>query len=162
MKRFLFLALVLLVSTGVASAASIPGAIDAKAGPEIWTISVFNNESSTMDVGDVAEWDIGSSTGDNDNYIIQADSVDTYLVAGVVWPADIAAGSRGTIAIRGPVQVDLLSSLGGAAVGSLLCSSATVGSAAVCSSGATDANAFGFATSAPASASCIAYINPAL
>lgn len=145
MKRLysiVFAILLALSITGLAMAA-VPQSVDPTAGPEVWTTTVYNNSGSTLDAGDVVVWDIGSSTGDNDNYVTTTTTADTFLVAGVVWPSDIAAVSIGSIAIRGIVGVDLAQPL---AAGSLICSGATAGGAQLCSSPADDVSAFGFVT----------------
>ena len=143
MKKFLVLFLLLALSvTGVivynnkVNAANVPSYIDPQAGPEIWLTPVYVDTGSTaLDVGDVVCWDMDASSSDNDNWVEQCTAADTYLVAGIVYPADIAAGATGTIAIRGPVQVDTVtSSLN--IVNSLACSSATAGSARSCTTDA--------------------------
>jgi len=144
-KLFLTLIAILLVA-GVAYAADIPAVVNPKAGPEVWVTTVYNDDSSTLDVGDCVEWKIGNSTGDNDNYVEQCDSADTFIVAGIVYPVDIAVGDVGTIAIRGVVEADVIN---GTEAGSLLCSTTTQGSLGVCSSGTSDTDAVGFATAKP-------------
>jgi len=62
-KLALFIAL-LLVTSG-AHAASIPGFIDPKAGPEVWVTDAYNNSSSALSSGDIVIWDIDASTGDD-------------------------------------------------------------------------------------------------
>jgi len=146
MKRIVLVFLALLLTVGVASATNYPKAVDPKNNREIWVTSVFNSEeSTTMDVGDCAEWEMDSSTGDDKNYVVQCDAADTHYVAGIVWPADIAAQTSGTMVIKGPVQADTnVSALG---AGSLVCSSSTAGAVQTCSA-LSDANAIGFVTAA--------------
>jgi len=145
----MILAVLFVVSMiGVASAVNIPKIEDPTNGPAIWLLPVYNNETSTtIDAGDVAVWDIGNSTGDNDNYVIQSTAADTFLVAGIVYPVDIVAKSDGFLAIKGVVTVDVGA---GNSVGtnSLLCSSAVAGAANTCSDSASDPNAFGFSVAA--------------
>lgn len=142
MKK-LFLVLSLLALAGVSHAANIPGAVDPKGGPEVWTVPVYNNSGGTLDVGDVVIWDIVSSTGDNDNYVTTTTTADyTGPVAGVVYPADIAAGDSGTIAIYGVVQVDAIAAHL-TSDNALACTSTTAGSAKSCT---TNPAAFGFVT----------------
>ena len=133
MKK-LFLAILFLGLAVGSQAASIPlGVEPANGGPELWLQSVYVASGSTaLDVGDVVCWDGDSSTGDDDSWVEQCSTLDTYLVAGVVYPIGIAAGSSGTIAIKGPVQVDAVPGHLTVAPG-LACASATAGSAASCS-----------------------------
>lgn len=144
MKKLFFVLLAILLVAGTAYAISIPQSESATNGPAVVTIPVYNNSGSTMDAGDVAIWDIGSSTGDNDNYVTTTTTAATYLVAGVVYPADIAAGDVGTLAIRGVVPVDYAG--GDGAAGGLLCTSTVAGNASSCSS--TQAASFGIVTTA--------------
>lgn len=153
-KLFLVLAVVLLTASSV-FAVSIPESEDATAGPGVWLIPVYNNLGSTMDAGDVAIWDIGSSTGDNDNWVTTTSTAGTQLVAGVIFPSDIAAGATGTMAIKGVVPVDYATGNGTGAAASLICTSTTAGSAGHC----TDNNAaFGIVTTAVSGGSVNAYI----
>ena len=155
MKK-LVLVLAILLMCGVAQAANIPAMVDPVNSPEVWTTVVFSNESSTtLDAGDIVKWDIDNSTGDNKNYILGADSADTHLVAGVVYPADITAGNSGSIAIHGVVPVDVVGMGGGIAAGSPVCSSSTEGSAGLCS---TASKAIGFATAAPSGGSVNVFV----
>lgn len=155
LKLSLLSILLLLGMTGVSFAISIPEVDDAKNGPQVVLIGVYNNSGSTMDVGDVAIWQVASSTGDNDNYVTTTTTSDTYLVAGVVYPADIAAGDIGTIAVRGPVQVDVIAGNLQTDAG-LACSSGTAGAARSCT---TDAANFGIVTQANTGTSAIVYVN---
>ena len=131
MKKYLISLLSLLLVTGVAFGASIPSGVNPKEGPEIWLTEVYNNSGTALDAGDVVVWDIGSSTGDNDNYVTTTTTKDTALVAGVVYPAGIAASASGSIAIRGVVDCDLLAAQD-AAAGSFICTSGTAGDGKVC------------------------------
>lgn len=149
MKKLLFVLALLLIAVP-AFAISIPQSESGTTGPAIVTIPVYNNSGGTMDAGDVAVWDIGSSTGDNDNWVTTTTTADTFLVAGVVYPADIAAGDVGTIAVRGVVQVDF-GATGTGAAGSLLCSDSVAGAADNCTSSTGDKNAFGIVTTAVSS-----------
>lgn len=153
---YVFVLLAALVLAREAFAGGISQSIDPKTQTETWLISVYNNSGSEMDVGDVALWDIGSSTGDNDNYVKSSGSVDTFIVAGVVFPSAIAAGDVGTIIVKGIADVDTV----GATVttGTLLCDSATDGSAQACSDVNSDENSFGFAVETCSGDSCQAYI----
>ena len=130
MKKFLFVLLAVLLIAGSAQALSIPQSEDAKAGPGISLRPVFNNDTTTLSAGDVVVWDIGSSTGDNDNYVIDTATADTYIVAGVVWPNSIPAKSRGHIAVHGVVDCDIVAN--GVQTGGLICSSTTEGEGQTC------------------------------
>jgi len=153
MKKLFLTLLAILLITGIASAAGIPYYVDAKTGPEVWITSVYNNSGGTLDVGDVVVWDISSSTGDNDNYVTTTTTASTFLVAGVVYPLDIAAANEGTIAIMGPVAVDCASTV---AAGERICSSGAAGEATdvQCHVG----DAFGYALTASSSSSCMVNI----
>ncbi len=145
MKKITFLVVfALLMCVGIASAANIPRAVDAVNERELWITSVYNNDSGTLDAGDCVEWDMDGATGDNKNYVDQCDSVDTFLIAGVVWPVDIAVGNTGLIVIKGPVATDTVAAT--QEPGALVCSTATAGSVDNCSDTATDPNAVGFVT----------------
>jgi len=150
MKKLFLVVLALLLCVGVANATNIPRAVDAVNGREIWVTSVFVNETTNptfMDVGDCAQWDMDSSTGDDKNYVVQCDATDTYLVAGIIWPAQISGQTVGLMAIKGPVQADTTSDVLGA--GFLMCASEIDGYVQPCSaSGTTDPNAIGFVTTA--------------
>ena len=149
MKKLLFISLAILLIAGVAGAVSMPQSEYAEEGPFVWTVPVFNNSGGTMDVGDVAVWQFSSSTGDNDNYVTTTTTADTLLVAGVIYPNDILNQDSGTMAIRGVVSIDVIANgtIGTTNTGFLLCTSGTAGAAQRCSDPATDAEAFGFATS---------------
>ncbi len=156
MKK-LFLAVLFLGLAVSSYSASIPTSIEPKAGgPEVWVQSVYVDTGSTaLDVGDVVCWDGDSSTGDDDSWVEQCSAADTYLVAGVVWPAGIAAGASGTIAIKGPVQVDAVAASLGVANG-LACSSTTAGSARSCT---TDAANFGIVVTGNTGTSAVVCVN---
>lgn len=157
MRRTLGLVLAMLLITGVAYSASIPQMEDPKVGPAVWLVPVYNNDTDTADVGDVVIWEIGESTGDNDNYINRTTTADTFLVAGIVYPSDILTKDTGSIAIRGVVTADLATTHG-VVVNSLLCSSTTEGGVDVCSDSATDADAIGFATETPSGTTVKMYL----
>jgi len=130
MKRILFSVLALLIFVGVAYAHNPlydPQTTDgwARLAP------VFNNAGATVSKGDVVVWDIDGSTGDDDFYITTTTTDDTGLVAGVVWPADIADQATGSIAIWGIVQCNVDAT--GADENSTLCTSTTAGDASSCS-----------------------------
>ena len=156
MKRLFFLVLALLLFVGIANATNIPGAVDAVNNREVWVTSVYNNETAEMSVGDCVEWDMDSSTGDDKGYVVECDSTDTYLVAGVVFPAAIASKSTGLIAVKGPVNVNTVTDT--MVTGTLVCSSATEGKVYNCSVGAGDANALGYTTAASTGSSAIVNI----
>lgn len=152
MKKLLLMLFALLCITGVAGAANIPSYVDAEGGPEVWITPVYNNSGSSMGAGSVVVWDVDASTGDNDNYVTTTTSADTYIVAGVVYPAAIAAGAVGSIAIRGPVTTNVLN----CAVNGPVCSSAQAGYGNRCGA---EAAMFGHCTVASASNSATVYIS---
>lgn len=151
-KLLLILALLLLGATN-SFAIAIPQGENPSEGPAIWIVPVYNNASTTVDVGDVVVWDISNSTGDNDNWITTTTTADTAIVAGVIWGADIASGGVGNMAVHGVVQVDVLSGLN--VVNALACTSTTAGSAKTCD---TTANAFGIVTTVTSSSSANVYL----
>ena len=130
MKRILFVLFAVLFIAGIANAAIV---YDPKTGSGIELISVYNNSASTLDAGDVVVWAATGSTGDNDAYVTTTTTANTFLVAGVVYPADIAAYDVGSIAVKGIVAVDTL----GNSEGTALCSSGTAGAARPCGTAAT-------------------------
>ena len=111
MRKLIFALLAVLLIAGMAYAVSIPQSEFPTEGPYIWTVPVYNNTTSTMDVGDCVIWDIGSSTGDDDNYVDLAIAGEegTYLTAGVVVGNDIPSYGMGQIAVHGVVSVDTAS-----------------------------------------------------
>ena len=153
----LFLAILFLGLAFNVHATSIPDATEPKeGGPNLWLESVYVDTGSTaLDVGDVVCNNMDASTGDDDNWVEQCSTADTYNVVGVVWPVGIGAGGTGTIVIRGPVATDVaggqLNSVNGPA-----CASATAGSAKSCD---TQAANFGTVTQVAASGSAIVCVN---
>uniref|UniRef100_A0A6M3KGK8 Uncharacterized protein n=1 Tax=viral metagenome TaxID=1070528 RepID=A0A6M3KGK8_9ZZZZ len=145
-------AMITIVSVG----AHIPGAIDPKNGPEIWTLPVYT--ASALDAGDVVQWCIDDSDGDNDYWVETTTSANTYIVAGVVWPSDIAAGGVGTIAVRGVVDADVAYGGYGASAVGPVCTSSTAGSLYSCE--ATPGASFGIGLSDPSSNSMKVFVNP--
>lgn len=131
MKKRLFFLLVAVLAIFMASSAQAWFATEPKAanGSGQVSISVFNNAGAALDAGDVVIWDIGASTGDDDLYVTTTTTVETGLVAGVVWPNGISDGNTGTIVVYGQAQCDLIT---GIASSGLLCSSATAGSGRAC------------------------------
>jgi len=161
MRKLLFALVAVLFLCGVATATTIPSAVNGKDGREIWITSVYNNHGATMDAGDVAVWEIDASTGDDDNYVQTTTTADTHLVAGVIWPVDILAGDTGLMVIRGPVPVDTVTCPSGIIAGVALCSSGTGGAAQACSNPTTGNNKrFGFAVGSCSGASVQAFVNP--
>lgn len=144
MKKILSLSLALLLIAGASFAHNV--SINPKDGPMTITVPVYNNSGSILDAGDVVVWDIGSSTGDNDNYVTTTTTGDTVLVAGVVYPADISTGDTGSIAIFGVVDCDV-NAFGAVPAGTPLCTSTTAGAGRACINSA-DSKAYGHATAA--------------
>jgi len=160
MKKYLYIFLTVMLLLSFTGLAQAQIAVDPKDGPEVWVTSVYNNSSSTVSRGDIVIWQISSSTGDNDNYITTTTTADTVLVAGIVYPADIATKKTGSIAVRATgIQVN---TKGAPGAGAELCTSGTAGEAQTCSE-AGDPNRVGFCTSANTTSSsegsCIAYIS---
>ena len=129
MKKLVLALFAVLLIAGMAYAVSLPQSEEAKAGPGIWYLPVYNNDSETLDAGQVVVWDIGSSTGDNDNYVVNTTTVDTAIVAGVIWPADIAINDSGTMAIRGVVECNMTNAT---TAGGVLCTSTEAGAGINC------------------------------
>lgn len=129
-KRLSFL-LVAVLAVFTASSAQAWFATEPKAanGSGQVAISVYNNASADLDAGDVVVWDLDASTGDNDLYVTTTTTVETGLVAGVVWPAAISDGNTGSIVVYGQAECDVSTGVEAAGV---LCSSATAGSGRSC------------------------------
>ena len=158
-RLFLLAALLIVSITGLAKAQTI--ACDPLNGPCFEAQSVYNNSGNTLDVGDVVVWDIGSSTGDNDNYVTTTPTTGTFLVAGIVYPIAIAASSSGSIVTYGEVAVDTVTDGTAPAAGSALCTSGTAGAARACAgTGAQTSFSFGHATAVSSSGSVTAFVNP--
>ena len=158
MRKLFSILLAAMLIVSIAGYSQAQGIVDTDAGPYYEVTSVYNNSGGTLDVGDVVIWDIGSSTGDDDQYVTTTTSADTFLVAGVVYPADIAASSSGSIVTKGAVTVDVATSNNINSAGALLCTGTTAGGAAVCSNGQDDGNAFGFTTATVSSSTVKAYL----
>jgi len=163
MKKLFFIALAILLMASVSYAATVGLAVDPKNNREVWTTTVYVDETSstTVDAGNVVCWDVDDSSGDDKNWVENCDS-ETGLVAGVVWPADISGGSIGLIAIKGSVPVDVPSTGYGSviAANAILCSSSTAGVAAPCTTLDREAYGFGFAVGDSSGGVVQAYINP--
>ena len=159
MKRLFYILLTILLFSGIAYSANVPEGVDSTAGPEVWLTEVYNNYTTELGVGDLVVWDFDSATGDNDNYVTATTTADTFAIAGIVYPSAIPAVRSGTIAIRGVVAVDLVSSPGHqATTNSLMCSSTTATKANRCSSTTSDSDAFGFLTTTPSTTSGTVYL----
>lgn len=160
MKKFLYSIFALLLLAGVSTAASIPPGVDPdNGGPEIWTTSVYNNSSSTVNAGDVVIWDIDQSTGTNDNWINTTTTANTHIVAGVVYPAAIASKDVGTIAIRGPVSVNYVNASQGLLADGDVCAAGTAGKAQSCPGGS-EQYKFGSVVGAASGSAGLVYVNP--
>jgi hypothetical protein len=156
--RKLFITLLVLGIAGTLCAWNFPTTEKYNDGGAIITRQVYS--ASALDVGDVVVWAIGDSTGDNDNYVATTTTANTYIVAGVVYPAAIAAGEVGSIAVRGPVQVDWVSAGSSTTgnVGSPVCSSATAGEAWACQTATTSAANFGHVVTEASAGSATMYV----
>ena len=147
MKKLILSILILFLFTGVSFATNVPRVVDPINQKEIWVTKVYNNDTQTADVGDCVEWDIDSSTNNDKNYIVECDSVNTFLTAGIIWPVDILSESEGVMAIRGPVPANMSGPV--TLVGTLVCSSAIPGLFGPCyDATGTNANAVGYAVAA--------------
>jgi len=156
MKKLLFVLFALLFVVGVANATTIPGIVDPATSRELWITQVYNGDTVALDVGDCAEWVVGSSTGDDKNWVEGCDATDTFLVAGVIWPVDIGVGAMGLMVIKGPVEVDTV--IQNQEVGSLVCASTTGGSVDNCSDIDSDPNALGYVTATGSSNSAMVQV----
>ena len=139
---------------------SIPNVVDPVAGPEVWTLPVYS--SSLLDVGNVVIWAIQDSSGDNDYWVEESSTADTVLVAGIVWPAPIAAGGTGTIAVRGIVTDETAGTTGvegSIDAGDSVCMSSTSGVVHVCTSGS-EKYSIGHGLATESGGGVLLYINP--
>ena len=162
MKKLLIAIFAILLMAGIASATNVPRTISATDGPEVWLVSVYNNSSSTIDAGDVVIWDIDESTGDDDNYVNTTTGGATRIVAGVVYPVDIAAKSVGLLAVRGVVDCDTVADTdadGYIVADTLLVTSGTAGAAQASATREDEPFAFGHAVATVASASVKCFVN---
>lgn len=150
MKKLLFLVLALLLglSTSVFALECSQSPEPQNGGPENCVTSVYNNSGSALDDGDVVVWDVGSSTGDNDNWVTTTTTADTYLVAGVV-EGTIAIGDSGFITVKGVTNVDTQAAGDLNTVAGLACSSTTAGAARSCRTN--EGSNFGIVTTVGAS-----------
>ena len=142
-KLFLVLIAVLLIA-GMGYTSEI--FVNPQDGPMITIIPVYNNDTITLGTGSVVIWDFGSSTGDDDNYVVSTTTADTFAVAGVVYPAAIPSGKTGSIAVYGIVDVDTSSAY--VSAGANLCTSTTAGQAKACTTAAGQVGQFGYAINA--------------
>ena len=112
MRKLFLIVLALLFSFGVANAAGIPLGIDPKNTSEIWTQSVYNGTSSTIQSGLIVIWDYDTSDVTDPWYddvcpwVKLPTEDDDIWTAGVVpYGKPIAAGSEGVIIIKGPAWI---------------------------------------------------------
>ena len=154
MRKFFLCLLAVLLISGTAYAVSMPQVEYSKEGPGVWLVPVYNNDSTDLAAGDVVVWDIGSSTGDDDNYVVDTTTANTVIVAGVIWPKTIAVGDSGTMAIRGAIKCDVITVGTTPGIshiyvegGSMLCTSGTAGEAHACPWGS-EGLSFGYAINA--------------
>ncbi len=129
-KKFLFIALAILLGYGIAFAAGIPTVVDPANGPEIWTQEVFNDSGSALTSGSIVVWDYtDSDMYDLDlrkAYITTTTTADDIAVAGITVDPSIADQSTGTICIYGPVKGRIVSGTT-ATAGVTLATSSTAG-----------------------------------
>ena len=111
-KKFLFIALVILLGYGIAFAAGIPLVVDPQNQPEIWTQEVFNDSGSALTSGSVVIWDYtDSDMYDLDlrkMYITTTTTADDIATAGITVDPSIPDQSVGTICIYGPVKARIV------------------------------------------------------
>ena len=114
MRKYLFIVLALLLTIGVANAASIPVGVDPKNNPIVWTEAVYNGSGSTITSSYIVSWDFDTSNVDEAwdddmcNWVKTASEADDIWTAGVLpYGRDLANGDVGSIIIRGPAYVRL-------------------------------------------------------
>ena len=153
MKKFLFSLFLAVSLFGVTTSYALECAQSPEpqnGGAENCVTSVYNNSGAALDDGDVVVWDVGSSTGDNDNWVTTSTTADTYLVAGVV-EGSIGVADSGFITVRGVTNVDTQTVGGLNTVNGLACTSTTAGAAKSCAT--VEAANFGIVTTVGASSS---------
>lgn len=152
MRKFLFIVLALLLTWGVANAANIPMGVDPSAGPEIWTMEVYNDSGSNLTSGSVVVWDYTdtdmSYIQNRKMYVTTTTTLDDVAVAGVIVDPTIANGDVGTIAIRGPVAAK---KTGTVTAGLVLATSGTAGVVGPYSNTSNDDGYLGFSIAATTS-----------
>jgi len=145
-------AMITIVSIG----SNFPRAVDPVGGPEVWTVPVYS--ASALDVGNLVQWCVDDSTGDNDYWVEVTADQGTTIVAGIVWPAPITAGGTGSIAVRGIVTGETAQA-GTIDSGDLVCASGTDGTVEVC--GAThEIYSIGHGLATESNGSVLLFINP--
>ncbi len=129
-KKFLFIALAILLGYGIAFAAGIPTVVDPANGPEIWTQEVFNDSGSALTSGSVVIWDYtDSDMYDLDlrkMYITTTTTADSIATAGITVDPSIPDQTEGTICIYGPVKARIVAGTT-ATAGVALATSSTAG-----------------------------------
>lgn len=108
MRKLFLSILAFLFLVGIANAAGIPTGADPQNAPEVWTMSVYNNNATDLTSGSVVVWAMSSDTTDT-NYAYRTMWVDDTVtaddinVAGVVLNDTCVAKNTCTIAVYGPV-----------------------------------------------------------
>lgn len=127
-KLLLGILLVMVAMTGIVYAHSI--AYNPEDTMSYQTVPVYNNSGGTLSAGAVVVWDIGSSSSDNDAWVTTTTNADTAIVAGIIWPYPITAGTSGSMVIWGLAQCDV----GAFAVtaGTPVCTSTVAGTVSNC------------------------------
>lgn len=112
MRKILFSLLAVLLLVGVANATEIPGTVEPKNYPTVWTETVYNGSGATIVSAYVVEWDFDVSDSTNNWYDDMCPWVQTASAADSIWTAgvlpygrDLADGEIGQIIIRGPAYV---------------------------------------------------------
>lgn len=107
-KKFLFIALALLLVSGSAFAAGIPMAADPQNSAEVWTQEVFNDSGSTLSSGEVVVWDYTDSDmatlATRKPYVTTTTTADNIAVAGVIANPSCPDQSECAIVIYGPTR----------------------------------------------------------
>src|SRR3990167_2626337 len=130
-KKIILFVLLSLVMAGQSFAPEDATNPQTTEGTAFTVVPVYNNSASTVSAGDIVIWDIDASTGDNDLYVNTTTTADTHLIAGIVYPGDIATNVTGAIVIYGIVTVNT-ESVGDILTDTALCTSTTAGKVGSC------------------------------
>ena len=158
-RLFLFACLLSLSMTWQVFAHEVATNPQTTEGTAFTVVPVYNNSASTVSAGDVVIWDIDASTGDNDLYVNTTTTADTHLVAGIVYPGDIATNVTGAIVIYGIVTVNT-ESAGDITTDTALCTSTTAGKVGSCAPNNSGEVKLGHALAAESGGTVAAFINP--
>lgn len=132
MRKVLFISLAILLVGSLAFAHTLgydPSGVMDDSSPNV-SVPVYT--AAALDAGDVVVLSVVDSTGDNDLWVATSTTAQTGLVAGVIYPKDIAAGGVGEMVIWGMAECDVDATNAG--VGTILCNSSTAGAGYSCTS----------------------------